>query len=109
MNAGQCIEHSATFNHGGVQAQTKAYLVREHFQVSTQEANLMERGCGLVVLLRHSTREMELATVTSDVVQTHEVQSLDGGEGAASGDDPSEKRTPLLGATPLALAKKMVA
>ena len=53
--------------------------------------------------------KMELATVTSDVVQTHEVQSLDGGVGAASGDDPSEKRTPLLGATPLAPAKKMVA
>ena len=53
--------------------------------------------------------KMELATVTSDVVQTHEVQSLDGGEGAASRDDPIEKRTSPLGATPLALAKKMVA
>ena len=52
---------------------------------------------------------MELATVTSDVVQTHEVQSLDGGEGAASRDDPIEKRTSPLGAMPLALAKKMVA
>jgi hypothetical protein len=69
------IGHSDVSSWWGLGA-TEADLAREYLQVRAQETNWRKQHWGFVVLLRRPTREVELAIMISNVVQTPEAESF---------------------------------